>query len=119
MLDRFYTFLRDCRRAAEIIDSEQTLTYRLSRGISIFLISVFAASLVSAQGALARQTGHGANKVPAQMSMPSEGAIPEAWPANVPIERLSDVGRHKAVIFSPDFAERGNRELYERLGFLY
>jgi hypothetical protein len=47
------------------------------------------------------------------------GAIPEAWPANVQIERLSDIGRHKAVIFSPDFAQPGNREFYEKLGFLY
>jgi len=47
------------------------------------------------------------------------GAIPEAWPANVQIERLSDIGKHKAVIFSPDFAQPGNRQFYEKLGFLY
>lgn len=45
--------------------------------------------------------------------------IPEAWPSNVQIERLSDIGKHKAVIFSPDFAQPGNREFYERLGFFY
>lgn len=41
------------------------------------------------------------------------------WPSNVEINRLSDIGRGKAVIFSPDFAESGNREFYEKLGFLY
>ena len=46
-------------------------------------------------------------------------AIPEAWPADGQIERLSDIGKHKAVIFSPDFAQPGNREFYEKLGFLY
>jgi hypothetical protein len=46
-------------------------------------------------------------------------AIPEAWPATVQIERLSDIGKHKAVIFSPDFARPGNREFYEKLGFYY
>jgi hypothetical protein len=30
-----------------------------------------------------------------------------------------EIGRGKAVIFSPDFANPGNREFYERLGFLY
>lgn len=45
--------------------------------------------------------------------------IPEAWPSDVPIQRLSDIGKHKAIIFSPDFAQPGNREFYERLGFLY
>lgn len=46
-------------------------------------------------------------------------SIPEAWPASVQINRLSDIGRGKAVIFSPDFAESGNRQFYEKLGFLY
>jgi len=45
--------------------------------------------------------------------------IPEAWPSDVSIQRLSDIGKHKAVIFSPDFAQPGNREFYEKLGFLY
>lgn len=45
--------------------------------------------------------------------------IPDAWPASVPINRMPDIGRGKAVIFSPDFAESGNRRLYEMLGFLY
>src|ERR1041384_3267548 len=45
--------------------------------------------------------------------------IPEAWPSDVPIHRLSDIGKHKAIIFSPDFAQPGNREFYEKLGCLY
>lgn len=119
MTGRFYKFLRDSRHATEIIDSKQPLKYQPSRCKYILIIAVFAASLGSARFALAQQTGPGVNKLPAQTSIPNAGAIPEAWPANVPIERVSDVGRRKAVIFSPDFAEPGNRELYERLGFLY
>lgn len=46
-------------------------------------------------------------------------SIPEVWLAGVQINRLSDIGRGKAMIFSPDFAESGNREFYEKLGFLY
>jgi hypothetical protein len=42
-----------------------------------------------------------------------------AWPARGEINRLSDIGRGKAVIFSPDFSAPGNREFYSRLGFAY
>src|SRR5262249_29805562 len=49
----------------------------------------------------------------------SPNAIPDAWPRNLQINRLSDIGRGKAVIFSPDFTVPGNREFYSRLGFLY
>src|SRR5437773_9266400 len=115
MKDLFYKLLRNSRRATEIIDSKKPLKYR--RRYVLFLV-VFATSLLSALVASAQQPGPGVNKTPAQTSMPNTGAIPDAWPANVPIERVSEVGRHKAVIFSPDFAESGNREFYERLGFL-
>ena len=119
MADLLYKLIRDSRRAAEMIDSKQPLKDRSSRCKNILFIAVFATSLISAQAALTQQTGPGVNKIPAQTAIPNAGAIPEAWPVNVPIERVSDVGRHKAVIFSPDFAESGNRELYEGLGFLY
>jgi len=36
-----------------------------------------------------------------------------------PVNQLSDIGKGKAVIFSPDLAVPGNRLVYERLGFLY
>ncbi|MEK6323689.1 MAG: hypothetical protein AABN33_18765 [Acidobacteriota bacterium] len=85
----------------------------------ILLIAVFAASIVASRITIAQQTGPVANKIPARSSIPKSGAIAEAWPVSVPINRVSDVGRRKAVIFSPDFAEPGNREVYERLGFLY
>ena len=45
--------------------------------------------------------------------------IPEAWEASVRFNRLSDIGRGKAIIFSPDIAPAGNREFYQALGFLY
>jgi len=41
------------------------------------------------------------------------------WPEASRIGRLSDIGRGKGIIFSPDFSARGNREFYERLGFAY
>lgn len=46
-------------------------------------------------------------------------AIPGPWPSCDRLVRLADIGRGKAVIFSPDFARPGNREFYRRLGFLY
>jgi hypothetical protein len=52
-------------------------------------------------------------------SRPVSERIPQAWQASVQPRRLSDIGRGKAVIFSPDFSEPGNRKFYERLGFLY
>jgi hypothetical protein len=44
---------------------------------------------------------------------------PEVWRAGVKFNRLADIGRGKAIIFSPDIAPPGNRQFYERLGFLY
>jgi hypothetical protein len=44
---------------------------------------------------------------------------PEAWQAGVRFDRLADIGRGKAIIFSPDIAPSGNREFYQSLGFLY
>jgi hypothetical protein len=90
-----------------------------SRLKQIVLILVCGASVATSGVAFAQQTVPVTNKVPADSSVLRVAAKVEVWPANVPIERLSDVGRHKAVIFSPDFAETGNREFYEKLGFLY
>src|SRR5262245_33219240 len=33
--------------------------------------------------------------------------------------RLKKLGERRAIVFSPDFAASGNRQLYERLGFVY
>lgn len=43
----------------------------------------------------------------------------EAWPVDARFERLADIGRGKAIVFSPDFSAAGNRKFYERLGFAY
>jgi hypothetical protein len=85
----------------------------------IVLVLVFSASTAASHVALAQQTAQVTNKIPADGSIPNPTTDFEVWPANVQIEHLSDVGRHKAVVFSPDFAEPGNRQFYERLGFLY
>jgi hypothetical protein len=41
------------------------------------------------------------------------------WPRPLESSHLSSVGSGVAVIFSPDLALPGNREVYERLGFAY
>lgn len=134
MTARFCKSLSYISRAIELFDSAPPVRYqprRFKTGSSKFLssaarlvllIAVFAASIVASRIALAQQTGPPSRpprKIPAESSAPKSSTIPEAWPAGVPIERVADIGRHKAVIFSPDFAEPGNREVYERLGFLY
>jgi hypothetical protein len=43
----------------------------------------------------------------------------EVWPAGYEFQRLSDIGRGKGIVFSPDFSAPGNREFYEKLGFAY
>ncbi len=83
------------------------------------LITILALSIGASGIALAQQhTPVNDKNLPGNPTLKSV-AIPEAWPTNGQIERLSDIGKHKAVIFSPDFAQPGNREFYEKLGFLY
>ncbi len=131
MTSRFYKFLRDRLHATDPFDSERLVDrrrpphrtgssqYLLSGLKQIVLIVVCSTSVVASRIALAQQAAPVTNGAPAESSISKSAPILEAWPANVPIERVSDVGRHIAVIFSPDFAEPGNREFYERLGFLY
>ena len=83
------------------------------------LITILALSIATSGIALAQQPAPANDKNLAGNPKLKSVAIPEAWPANGQIERLSDIGKHKAVIFSPDFAQPGNREFYEKLGFLY
>lgn len=83
------------------------------------LITIVASSITASGLALAQQPTPISDKNPSGNPTPKSIVIPEAWPANGQIERLSDIGKHKAVIFSPDFAQPGNREFYEKLGFLY
>jgi hypothetical protein len=45
--------------------------------------------------------------------------VPAVWPENAQFNRLSEIGRGKAIIFSPDFSAPGNREFYQKLGFVY
>jgi hypothetical protein len=83
------------------------------------LITILGFSIISSGIAQAQQSTALNDKGPIGSAAKKSEPIPEAWPANVQIERLSDIGKHKAVIFSPDFAQPGNREFYEKLGFLY
>lgn len=85
--------------------------------ITILALSIIASGAFGI--ALAQQpTPVNEKNLPGKPVMKSR-PIPEAWPPDVQIERLSDIGKHKAVVFSPDFAQPGNREFYEKLGFLY
>lgn len=83
------------------------------------LIAILGFSIACSGIALAQQSSALNDKGPIGNAAKKSEPIPEAWPANVQIERLSDIGKRKAVIFSPDFAQPGNREFYEKLGFLY
>src|SRR5262249_17688441 len=44
---------------------------------------------------------------------------PAVWPQDVQYYSLSDIGRGKAIVFSPDFSAPGNRKFYQGLGFTY
>lgn len=100
--------------------SEPVMTRRLANLFRLALpLAVVATPLTASRIALTQNSGP-VNGKPVVEKPPSKSAlIPEAWPASARIERLSDIGRHKAVIFSPDFAAPGNREFYAKLGFLY
>jgi hypothetical protein len=56
-------------------------------------------------------------KAPAPPARPRTLAPPVVRPTTAP--SLKELGRHQAVVFSPDFAAKGNRVFYERLGFQY
>lgn len=84
----------------------------------VLLGTLFIALISAPRTVLAQNTMPAASSVSSENSTKSD-TIPEPWPPSGQIERLSDIGRGKAVIFSPDFAERGNRNFYEKLGFLY
>ena len=128
MKTQFDTLLRDLRspverRRAEVSQGPRLRpenTRRLSIALGNALIAaVMTISMTSVRIVLAQNTGPAAGKTSTENSAPTSGVIPDAWPVNVQIGCLADIGRHKAVIFSPDFAERGNRAFYEKLGFLY
>jgi hypothetical protein len=46
-------------------------------------------------------------------------SIGQVWKANPANQVLSDIGRGKGIVFSPDLSEPGNREFYRALGFAY
>ena len=46
-------------------------------------------------------------------------AIGEVWAASAKTETLEKIGQGKAIIFSPDLSEPGNRDFFSALGFVY
>jgi len=130
MTSRFNKVLREIQRATQAPDSNgQVERRRLSFKVAsklwastlkqIVIIAVCVTSVATSSIALAQQTAPVINKTAADGATPKANPIAEVWPANIPIKHISDVGSHKAVIFSPDFAATGNRDFYEKLGFLY
>jgi len=83
----------------------------------ILLLGALSVWLAASPAAAAQENARAGARDAVESSKPE--SILEAWPASVQISRLSDIGCGKAVIFSPDFAESGNRQFYEKLGFLY
>jgi hypothetical protein len=51
--------------------------------------------------------------------LPGEFPVSEIWPSTSTLETLSDIGRGKGIVFSPDLSVPTNRRFYERLGFAY
>jgi hypothetical protein len=95
------------------------MTRRLAKLFRLALLIAAVATPLTASRIAVTQSSGGASGNSAEKPASKSDLIPEAWPANTRIERLSDIGRRKAVIFSPDFAAPGNREFYAKLGFLY
>ncbi len=83
----------------------------------ILLITTLSAWLASSPAAGAQEKARPISRPSVESTTPE--SIPEAWPVKAQIDHLSDIGRGKAVIFSPDFAVSGNRAFYEKLGFRY
>ena len=83
----------------------------------IVSIAAFSVWLAASPTVVAQENARPISRRAAESS--TTETILEAWPANVQIHRLSDIGCGMAVVFSPDFAESGNRQFYQKLGFLY
>ncbi|HJZ68180.1 MAG TPA: hypothetical protein VKF81_08670 [Blastocatellia bacterium] len=100
--------------------SEIETTQRLANLFRLaVLLATVATPLAASRIALSQSSRAPDGKSVAEKPASKSDLIPEGWPANARIDRLSDIGWHKAVIFSPDFAAPGNREFYAKLGFLY
>ena len=128
MTARFDKFLRRASGRTESINPNHSepssCRLRHPRSLSTalqyaVLITIVAGCAPASKVALAQQSGRATDGTSVANASTKSIAIPEAWPADAKIDRLSDIGRGKAVIFSPDFAESDNREFYEKLGFLY
>jgi hypothetical protein len=94
--------------------------------LALVLCSAFAvarhaerANVSRPQAPVAARPAAAVVDTPAAVSFVAPGAAPEVWPRGARFERLAEIGRGKGVVFSPDFAARGNRRFYERLGFAY
>jgi hypothetical protein len=46
-------------------------------------------------------------------------SLSEVWPDNSKFSKLTEIGKGKGVVFSPDLSVPTNRLFYERLGFAY
>ena len=54
---------------------------------------------------------------PAILASPADEIARQLWPPE--FASIEELGRGKAIVFTPDLAPQGNRAFYERLGFEY
>jgi hypothetical protein len=73
----------------------------------------------STQSAAAVAREHPRSEPAAPRSGASEQLLTEIWPKGMRYEQLSEIGRGKGIVFSPDLSVPSNRKFYERLGFAY
>jgi hypothetical protein len=95
-------------------------TQRSARGflLAVLLLLSLALLFISANARQHSRADRPEIRQTAAVS-PTASAALEVWPAGHEFQRLTDIGRGKGVVFSPDFSAPGNREFYEKLGFAY
>jgi hypothetical protein len=97
------------------------LNRKLRASCWLMLLAVTAWCMGEASGqdrsSFGRASAPGSNPV-AEASNNSITAL-DIWPGDTHFNRLSEIGRGRGIIFSPDLSLPTNRRFYERLGFAY
>jgi hypothetical protein len=85
----------------------------------LFLLTITFLPAAEADGRQQARNDQQTVPTPAAATPTTAGSALEVWPAGREFQQLTDIGRGKGVVFSPDFSAPGNREFYEKLGFAY
>jgi len=89
--------------------------------IGVGLILLFEGSAMAALGSTNPPRKGSAPSTSRKAVAPQTGnraLLLDVWPRQT-YRRLEDIGRHRAVVFSPDLSSPANRLFYTRLGFTY